>query len=316
MKDNGALRDRFRGALLGATLGDALGAPFEGAMHVDAAKLEEVLASRRGFLWYTDDGHLTMATAQSLIFCGGELDADHMAKTLAEYHAREPHRGYGAGAVRLFAELRRGRRWEDASAALFGGQGSFGNGGAMRIAPAALIRYRDPKDAASFAREVARITHAHPVGQDGAAVLAAAQARAVLTGKQCDFAPTLVAELTPIAQTRELSQALDTLDTLDKAACVKDVVSALGHGVEAHRSVPAAIYAVLRHPESFAEVVRFAISLGGDTDTVASMAAALSGGYLGASAIEPGWRKRLERAETFERMADSLYELAAGRGVS
>ena len=72
------------------------------------------------------------------------------------------------------------------------------------------------------------------------------------------------------------------------------MVSSLGNGIEAFRAVPAAIYAFLSHPLSFSEAVRYAISLGGDTDTIASMTGALSGAYLGDSAIRLAGGKMLK----------------------
>jgi len=52
------------------------------------------------------------------------------------------------------------------------------------------------------------------------------------------------------------------------------VVAQLGHGIEAFNSVPTAIFAFLAHQQNFASTVTHAVSLGGDTDTIASMAGA------------------------------------------
>jgi len=54
-------------------------------------------------------------------------------------------------------------------------------------------------------------------------------------------------------------------------------VAELGHGIEAFNSVPAAIYSFLRHPDSFEEAVAYAISLGGDTDTIGGYGRGISG---------------------------------------
>lgn len=70
--------------------------------------------------------------------------------------------------------------------------------------------------------------------------------------------------------------------------------------------MPAALCAFLCHPDSFADTVRLAVSLGGDTDTIASMAGALAGAYLGYSAIPAKW---VERTEATDRPADLAVRL-------
>jgi len=59
----------------------------------------------------------------------------------------------------------------------------------------------------------------------------------------------------------------------------------LGNGTEALRSVPAALYCFLRQTRSYKDTVIYAISLGGDTDTIAAMAGAISGAYIGVEAM-------------------------------
>ena len=70
------------------------------------------------------------------------------------------------------------------------------------------------------------------------------------------------------------------------------------------------LYAFLRAPDDFAAVVSFAIELGGDTDTIASMAGALCGGHLGEEAIPKGWRDALEDGVEIGALADELLALA------
>ena len=85
------------------------------------------------------------------------------------------------------------------------------------------------------------------------------------------------------------------------------VVLELGNGIEAFNSVPTAIYSFLTHPQSFEEAIIYAISLGGDTDTIAAMTGAISGAYLGIKAIPETWRQRLENREYIEELAEKLW---------
>ena len=91
----GELRDRFRGALLGEAVGDALGAPFEGMGTVHPAEMERLEADP-GPLSYTDDTHMTLGMAESLVEKRG-FDGAHMARTFARNYRQEPWRGYGPG---------------------------------------------------------------------------------------------------------------------------------------------------------------------------------------------------------------------------
>lgn len=75
-------------------------------------------------------------------------------------------------------------------------------------------------------------------------------------------------------------------------------------------AVPCAIYAFLCHAEkSFEELIPFAISLGGDTDTIASMAGAIGGAYWGFDAIPQEWIGSCEDVTRCRDLADSLYDM-------
>ena len=85
----------------------------------------------------------------------------------------------------------------------------------------------------------------------------------------------------------------------------------LGTDVTAVESVPMALYCFLRHPDDYARVIHEAVFTGGDTDTVACMAGAISGAFLGASAIPTRWlvavREETHTVGTVESLADQLF---------
>ena len=68
----------------------------------------------------------------------------------------------------------------------------------------------------------------------------------------------------------------------------------LGNGIAAQNSVATAIACFSLFPSSFEETITRCILLGGDTDTIAAMAGAITGTYLGVQAIPPSWIARLE----------------------
>ena len=102
---------------------------------------------------------------------------------------------------------------------------------------------------------------------------------------------------------------LATISTLLVTPEKERVISEIGTGIEAFTSVPAALFSFLLHPGSFENAVIYAISLGGDTDTIGAMAGAISGAYLGVEAIPDKWLSKLENRLYIEPMAEELYQM-------
>ena len=86
----------------------------------------------------------------------------------------------------------------------------------------------------------------------------------------------------------------------------REIVKSLGNTVEAAKSVPTAIYCTLSKLESFESAVSYAISLGGDTDTIAAMTGAISGTLHCVEDIPYRWRIRLENINYILDLADRL----------
>lgn len=79
--------------------------------------------------------------------------------------------------------------------------------------------------------------------------------------------------------------------------------------LEPFNSVPTAIYSFLIQPNSFAETVLYAVSLGRDTDTIRAMTGAISGAYLGIESIPDNWKSKLENRLYIQELAKKLWSL-------
>jgi len=301
------LKSKFFGALIGTGVGDALGAPFEGWSKVKPEKIEEV-AERREVLTYTDDTHMMIGVAESLIRVKG-FDGEDMAGTFVKNYELEPFRGYGPGPPHVFRLIRTGEAWDKAAQELYRG-GSYGNGSAMRVAPIGVLYYDNPEILREVAHKSSQITHTHTLGKEGAAVQAYAIGLATnleppLAVDQHDF----LAKLINYTQDRVYKEKLNRIKGLlvepDKAR----VTIELGNGIEAFNSVPTAIYSFLAQPDSFTQAVLYAISLGGDTDTIGAMTGAISGAYLGIESIPNSWKGKLENGFYIEELAERLWSL-------
>src|SRR5918993_12991 len=176
-------RDRFLGCLLGHAVGDAVGAPVEGmpatAIWYDmggARKLVDNPPVEQ--LTYTDDTQLTIAVAEALLAAGA---ADEQALCDAFAANYEPGRGYGQGARRIIEAMASGGDWRLLARTILPG-GSLGNGAAMRAAPVGLLFHDELDRVAEQAAASARPTHLHPIGIEGAQLVALAVAVVVRDG--------------------------------------------------------------------------------------------------------------------------------------
>ena len=305
--DREDLRSKILGSLIGTGVGDALGASLEGWRRVDPDEVR-ALAEKRHTLTYTDDTHMMIGVAESLIENKG-FDGEHMAGRFMENYSREPFRGYGPGPPRVFRLIRSGEAWDKAAERLYGG-GSFGNGSTMRVAPVGVFYYDDLAKLKEIAYKSSQITHAHELGKEGAAL----QAYAIALSTQAD--PSLAIQgneflrkLTQFVEHEVYKQKLKSVEELLGEKDRAKVVAELGHGIEAFNSVPTAVYSFLSHPKSFEEAVVYAISLGGDTDTIGAMTGAISGAYLGIKAIPEKWQEKLENRDYIVELADRLWRI-------
>lgn len=295
--------NNYLGCILGLAAGDSMGAPFEGSQLIDSEELDALFAEPP-LLRYTDDTEMAIAVCQTLIRHGHTGQAElsmHFAHSFVENFT--PWRGYGRGASAIMGMLKNGAGWEQVGRAVFP-EGSFGNGAAMRAAPIGLYYHNRPKRIREVARASSLVTHVHPLGLEGARLVALATSWA-LTGK--DTEETL-ALLLAEAQEPEYTEKLRLIkDMLASPPSPARAARELGCSVAAHESVPAAIAAFLFHGGEAGEAIRYAIQMGGDTDTIASMAGAMSGAMGGAGTLPGQVLEKLEDRNMLEELARGIY---------
>jgi poly(ADP-ribose) glycohydrolase ARH3 len=172
----------------------------------------------------------------------------------------------------------------------------------MRAAPVGLLFHHDLDLLDEQAVQSALPTHSHPIGVDGARLLATAVALSI-RDERFD-PPSFYGELIRRAKTSEFREALKSASqfTLD------DNVALLGTSLEAHRSVTTAIACFASYPDSYGDAVARAIGLGGDVDTIAAMAGAISGARLGIRAIPHHLLQMLEDGSQGRRYLDTLAQ--------
>lgn len=309
MVDSNRIKGKFLGSLLGVAMGDAVGAAWEGRRTASEGEIE--LIARSSYpLSYTDDTHMTIGVAESLIECQG-FNGKHMTERFMDNYSKEPWRGYGPGPPRVFGLIKGGMAWDEAAGHIYRG-GSFGNGAAMRIAPVGLLFWNDHARLKEVAHLSSLITHSYVLGMEGATLQAMAIALAIAEdpGELLNM-ESFISHLLDFATEDAYRTKIASFDILlghpdDR----QRVVNQLGHGIEAFNSVPTAIFSFLAHPQDFTSTVTYAVSLGGDTDTIASMAGAISGAYLGIDGLPSRWLGQLEKRDYISNLADKLWQTA------
>ncbi|XP_072628058.1 ADP-ribosylhydrolase ARH3 isoform X3 [Canis lupus baileyi] len=314
-------------------------------------------------LYYTDDTAMARALVQSLLAkeAFDEVDMAHRplgspnplsrrapfpprswlpapgSPRFAQEYKKEPDRGYGAGVITVFKKLLspKCRDVFEPARAQFNGKGSYGNGGAMRVAGISLA-YSSVQDVQKFARLSAQLTHASSLGYNGA-ILQALAVHLALQGESSSehfleqllgHMEELESDAQSVSDARELgmeerpySSRLKKIGALLEQDSVtrEEVVSELGNGIAAFESVPTAIYCFLRCmepdpeiPSAFNSLQRtliYSISLGGDTDTIATMAGAIAGAYYGMEQVPESWQQSCEGYEETDVLAQNLHRL-------
>lgn len=305
--------DQFAGCMLGLATGDALGAPHEGGPVERLVWWFMGRTSDRCLRW-TDDTQMALDLAESLLAEGG-VRPDALAKRFASSYRWS--RGYGPGAAKVLKRIRRGEPWHLAAKAVYA-EGSYGNGAAMRAPVLALFFARDRDGLLAAVRSSAQVTHAHPLGIEGAVLIALA-ACVLLEGRSA-------AQVLDAVQTEcsapQLSERLKTVRSWvesQEMPSPRKVATTLGNGITAATSCPTALFVALRHMKSsFEAMMEFTIACRGDVDTIGAMAGALWGIVNGAERLP---QVRLEARDTIADVAARLYQrhpraAAAERGAA
>ncbi|MFC1836736.1 ADP-ribosylglycohydrolase family protein [Thermodesulfobacteriota bacterium] len=193
---------------------------------------------------FTDDTVLTAAVAEAILTGSGYSDK------LREYFHGYPTSGYGMGFI----------RW--ASTPGSGPYNSWGNGSAMRVSPVGFA-FDTIEDVLRQAKASAEVTHNHPEGIKGA--------QAVAT---CIFLARTGADRGRIKQYVRETFGYDLSEPLDS------IREYYRFDVSCQGSVPQAITAFIES-EHYEDAVRKAISIGGDSDTIACIAGGIAEAFYG-----------------------------------
>ena len=301
--------EQFRGCLVGQALGDALGFVVEGRPPEVCREYADKVLGRdeqlgRGqfsFGQYSDDTQLARELVQSYT-ARGRFDPEDYARRISAIFSEGRIVGRGRSTEKAANRLARGIPWDEAGTP----PPSAGNGSAMRAGPIGLIFYDDSEGLVRAATEQGIITHADPRCSAGAIAVAGAVS---LAARRRPIEPTpfltQLAKLSGEVEPR-FATYLKHLARWLRLSPEEAVTRISQEGLEQDprngwRGIPPfvvgsvlwSLYSFLRSPEDYRETIHTAISVGGDVDTTAAMAGAISGARLGLAAVPRSLAHRL-----------------------
>jgi len=290
---------RMQLSLDGLGLGDALGE----MLSYQSANATRRLAENdlpAGPWFHTDDTEMAISIVE-VLKSHGELNQDALARRFARRFERDPDRGYGSMTRIQLREINAGAKWRETAANAFSGQGSMGNGGAMRVAPLGAYFADNLARCVDAARDSALVTHIHPEGVAGtiAVAVSAAMAWQLRDAPQTDFAQKFFAAILRLTPESKVRRGILLASQTPIEVPFQDVAKSLGNGslVTAPDTVPFCIWMVANYPLQFVEAIGKTISVGGDCDTNAAIVGGIVALSAGRAGIPSEWLQARERIQ-------------------
>jgi len=302
---------RCLGAVLGGAIGDAMGHPTEFMGSFESIRRRyppngvtqfELFWDRDGrrFAPYTDDTQMSECVLRALLDESNDLDEcmKGMAERFIEWsHSPQGgHRAPGNACLSGCRALESGVHWSEGGGPTAGGCGSV-----MRAYPFGLVFADDIERAEDWAVAHSKLTHRDPIALAASAAMAVGVVRILrdesvttviseMVAAACRYsAPTAQMMCRAIDEAREGVNPETTLTRLEAWA--------------AHEAIAAAVYIFVRHPNDPRTAILEGTNTPGDSDSIATLAGALTGARCGLEALPEDWVKDVERSDELRELA-------------
>jgi ADP-ribosyl-[dinitrogen reductase] hydrolase len=295
--------DKILGGLWGASVGDALGVPFESVSR--KILKSEPIVSMKGYNFppgtWSDDSSLILCTAEGLT---RGLDAAGIADLFVrwlKFGYRSPYGdafGIGRGTRRALTRISKGTPAEKA-----GGDDEFsnGNGSLMRILPIALFYANDPPEMLQMAHRISAITHRHPRSQIACGIYCLIVSELLKGNDPSGSIEAAASYAKTRYQTPPYSEELWHFERILDANIAELSEQEIESSVYVVHTLEASIWCLLT-TTGFQESVLKAVNLGGDTDTTGCVTGGLAGVLYGAKAIPKEWIETLAKKDKIESL--------------
>jgi ADP-ribosyl-[dinitrogen reductase] hydrolase len=283
------IRRRALAALLGAAVGDALGAPVEFMTPSEIRSKHGTLRTMEGGGWLhlapgqvTDDTEMSLCLARSIAAKG--WDTQDIAERFAVWYRGRP--------IDIGNTCRRGIARYITTGRVFGpfNQGDAGNGATMRVAPVALATLASRRMLEQWAVEQAHITHHHPLS-DAACILVGRMIHVGCLGLSW-------------ARLRRLAE--ETVEHFRSFAFVLYRQLSTAYVVDTMQTVLHHLFTT----RNFEDCLVATVNQGGDADTTGAIVGAIAGANYGLDQIPRRWLKKLapDLVRELTELAGSLID--------
>lgn len=295
--------NKYKGALVGVAVADALGAPVEFLSKDEIRKQFGTVTELTGggvFHWapgeYTDDTDQTLAIVDSILE-KGEYDLEDISKGFLDWYHKKP-KDIGTTTALSLDFLAQGYSYKDAGEMALSVGGRATNGSLMRTAPIGLYFAGLPIQIDIAASEVSGITHAHPDCRLACQMASHIVSDLVAQSSKDDVWKNMNAYYKDNKYARQrLGQIFDGRR---ETRNIGDVFDTLAIGFHAFLEA-----------DTFEQAVVNSVSEGGDTDTQAAVTGAFAGAFWGTDAIPQRWKEKVNPVSStdLEKKGEALYML-------
>lgn len=279
-------------SLRGLALGDGFGERWFHRSNREAIEMIKARQLPSEVPWYWTDDTAMALTVVRMLRLHGEIRQDVLAEMLGATYQADPFRGYGYGMTVLLPRLAEDPgTWDMQARSLFDGQGSLGNGAAMRVAPLGAWFCQDLGAASEQARLSAEVTHAHPEGISGAIAVAVAAAVAAASRGTPAPAPHSFLELAANAVPGPVGEGIAQAASLPPDTPAWRAADLLGNGqrVRAGDTVPFALWSAAHHLDDLPRALWTTAEGLGDVDTTCAITAGVVAARSGLASVPAEW---------------------------
>ncbi|MFF3842652.1 ADP-ribosylglycohydrolase family protein [Streptomyces sp. NPDC001930] len=285
-------------SLHGLAFGDAFGDRWFGILRREGPEALESRTPPPEPLWqWSDDTAQAVVLVRELADGDGCVDQDRLARGLAAAYADDTHRGYGASMHDVLRRIGAGEPWREVVAGQFDGQGSWGNGAAMRVAPLGAWHAADLDVVAEQAARQSTVSHQHPEAVAGAVAVAVAAALATLSrGGPAPARPEFLRAVAARLPDSDVRSGLRIAARMPEHTSVRHAAEVLGSGyrMSGPDTVPYALWCAAGHLDDLHEGLWFTVAGRGDIDTTCAVAGGVIAARTGVAGLPAAWHAARE----------------------
>ena len=305
--------DRFKGVILGGSIGNAMGMPFKNLHWLQVKNfygeeingflkpVENHLNARYPAGQYTDETQIMIITSEIIIETG-KPDPKKIASKMVEIYDNNLWISPGRSVLAACKSLKSGKPWKDS--------GSFRDGSKALafVPPIVLCYYNDLEQMVEYIKELTRIIYTFPKAIAGG-ICYGFFLRELFTKGNTSNLETIVENTATFMEKidKDYAEIVRWVKELAKKQS-NEAFLELGTGYSILETLPSSIYSILRFHSSFLKPISKIVKFGDNSDTTGFLTGTMIGGLLGYDKIDKNLVNRLSNTETIKDLSENLFK--------